>query len=206
VRTTPEERVRELARKSAIGGEDAARLLAAMRGSPTPARYNPFARWSGEVTATAGVLVAVLTGALSLLSIRTDGALDMHRASGPVSVLTAAVDQLLAYPVTGLVFWAVALGFARRTRLVDVLGVAGVARVPSVLFGLPIVLLFPDKLAGASMLIGALLGLTGVGLHVFLIVLGFHAVTGLRGGRLALASIVAIVGAEVTTKLLLLAL
>lgn len=207
---TAEERIRDLVRNHTIDDADAERLLDAVRPprpSPINALANPFERWSGEVTSLAGVFVSLLGLAASRMGARFDGAFDMHVGHANVSWLTALTDQLVAYPVTAVVFWAVARIAAPRTRFVDMLGVIGVSRLATTLLAFPALLLMPYVPSGAGKLNAALivtlvLALAGIGTHFYWLVQGFRTTSGLRGGRMTAFVLLAICVAEVVSKLL----
>jgi len=202
--SSPEERIRELVRTRGLDQADAEGLLAAVRPPPRESK-NPFERWSGEVTSVAGALVAGAALATSRLGVRYDGALDLHVVPAAVPLKTALLDQLVAFPLTALVLWGVAKALSRGVRFIDVLGVAGVARLPLVLLAAPLTWLTPHvprEPGQASAALFAVLGLAlvGIGAHITLLVLGFRATTAARGGRLAGAFVGALVAAEVVTK------
>jgi hypothetical protein len=207
--STPEERIKELARKSAIGPEAAERLLAAVRTEPATeeARYNPFARWSGERTALAGLAVSAVAIAVSRLGARSDGALDYRTTATSVPFAAAVVDQLIVYPVTALALWAVARAFAREVRPIDILGTVGLARLPFVLSVVPLAIIDLGKPEKADPTLASWVGLAVVGagwsLFLYMLVLGFRTATGLRGGRLAGAFIGGLLVAETVTKVLI---
>lgn len=207
---TSEERIKELARARSVSDEEAARLLDAVR-TPTvrparePLRKNPFARFSGEVTAPAGVLVCGLGLLASRLGVRFDGAFDVHTTSGPVPWGTALVDQLVAFPLTALVFGLVARSVSRHARVVDVAGVVGLARLPPTILAV-LVALFAREFGGEAPLSIAVLlalALTGIGAHVYYLFVGFRTVSAPPGGRVAAPFIVAVIVAEIASKLAL---
>ena len=205
--TSPEERIRELARARGLEASDTEGLLAAVR-PVTRKSKNPFDRWSGEATSALGAGLALVALATSRLGIRYDGALDMHVTGSAVPPATALLDQLVAVPLTALVFWAAARLIARGVRFIDILGVVGASRLPLILVAVPIALLTPHlpkdpSRPNAALFAMIALALVGVGVHITLLVLGFRATTAGRGGRLAGAFIGALVGAEVITKIVL---
>lgn len=208
--TSPEARVRELAREKNISPEEAERLLAAL-GSPAPVRVgrNPFERWRGERTALAGILIALAGIAVSRLGVRFDGALDLHIVGAPVPAATAIVDQLAAFPLTALVLWGAARLLSRHTRFVDIAGAVSVARAPLVLIAVPLAFLpmpptepLPTSVSVELVLI-ALLGLAGLGAQLLALVLGVRAASGLRSGKLAAAVVGGVLAAEVLSKVLI---
>lgn len=205
--TSPEERIRELARARGLEAADTEGLLAAVR-PVTRKSKNPFDRWSGESTAAIGAGLALVALATSRLGIRYDGALDMHVTKDAVPLATALLDQLVAVPLTALIFWVVARLVARGVRFVDILGVVGASRLPIVTIAVPIALITPHlpkdpTRPNAALFVMIALALIGVGAHITLLVLGFRATTAARGGRLAGAFIGALVSAEVITKIVL---
>jgi hypothetical protein len=206
--SSPEDRIRDLARKSAIDEAEAARLLAAVRPRSdvaTASRWDPFERWSGERTALMGVAIALAAVAMSRLGVRTDGALDVHRAHD-VSLVTAFLDQVAAFPLAAAAQWAVARAFTANVRFIDVLGAVGLARLPAILM-MPVVgLLAPAPLPpalGARLLVVALVSLAGIGFHIYGLVLGFRTATGFRGGKLTLTFLGALFVSEVASKVFL---
>lgn len=210
--TSAEERIKELARAKSLDGDDAARLLEAVRAPAKPAAResvlkNPFARYSGEITAAAGVVVSALGVFVSRVGVRFDGALDLHTSSAPVTLRVALIDQLVAFPLTALVFWIVARIAARHVRVVDVVGAVGLSRAPAVVFALPLGLLAlrSPPGAGTTPVLGLLIAcaLAGLGAQIYLLFMGFRTASGLRGGRLAALFIGAVVLAEIATKVAL---
>jgi hypothetical protein len=209
--TSAEERIKELARTKALDDADAARLLEAVGARPDGALRgsvleNPFARYGGEVTAVVGLVVSVLSLLVARLGVRFDGAFDVHTTSVAVPLPLALRDQLVAFPVTAIVFSAIAWIAARRVRIVDVVGVVGASRAPSTFLAVPLALL--SRLApGPAAMTPALavllvIALTGFGAQIYLLVVGFRTVTGLRGGRLAGWFVAAVLLAEIVSKLL----
>jgi hypothetical protein len=208
--SSPEERIREIARAQSIDAAEAERLLAAVRPAPVKPGLglrNPFDRWSGEITSLVGLVVAAAGIATSRLGVRYDGALDLHVVRGSVPIATALVDQLVAVLVTALVLWGAAR-LVSRARFVDVLGAVGLARTPSVLIAVPLALLVPHMPPDPTkptpvVLLIALVGLVGIVLQITLLVLGFRTATGTRGSRLAASVVAGLVAAELVTKVVL---
>jgi hypothetical protein len=207
--TSPEERIRELARKNAIAPEAAERLLAAVRPDPLPganASFDPFRRVTGGQAALLGVVACGIGLAMSRLGVRFDGALDVHLTHEDVPLAAAGLEQLLTYPVTAAIAWAVARAFSRAVRPVDVLGAVGLARLPLFVLSIPLALVERGQPADASPSalgwVALAIGVVGWGLSVYVLLLGFRTATGLRAGRLAGAFIGALFAAETVTKIL----
>lgn len=210
--TSAEDRIKKLTQDRSLDEADAARLLDAVR-APTktePRRSvwkDPFARYGGEVTTAVGVMVAALGIVVSRFHIRFDGALDIHTVSAPVPLRVAIIDQLVAFPLTALVFWAVALVAARHVRLVDVLGVVGLARGPAVVLALPLGLFASRSTTSTTMspalAVVIVAALAALGSQIYLLFTGFRTATGLRGARLTWLFIGGLVLAEIATKVVL---
>ncbi len=209
--TSAEQRIKDLVRTQSMDAADAARLLEAVRPSPAERRglfANPFERWSGETTSLFGLIVALAGLATSRLGVRYDGAIDLHVSPAVVPLGVAVLDQVLALGLTSLVMWGAAR-LVSRARFVDVLGAVGLSRAPAVLVAVPLALLVPliphdfVKTSTPLVLAIALLGLAGVVVQIYVLVLGFRTASGARGGRLALALIGGLLGAEVLVKVAL---
>jgi hypothetical protein len=210
-----EERIKKLARAQSLDDEDAARQLEAVRPAPVTERResllaNPFARYGGAVTSAAGVAIALVSLLASRWGLRFDGTLDLHTTGIPVPLRTAVADQLVAIPLTALVFWVFARLATRSVRFVDVLGVVGVARGPAVLLAIPVALFAfrhapdtgPTPTSPALVFVIAA-ALAGLGSQIYLLFVGFRTASGLRGGGLTWRFIAALVLAEIASKVAL---
>jgi hypothetical protein len=185
---------------------DAKRLLDAVHPPVARSAWNPFERWSGEVTTAIGVLASLGGIATARFGVRYDGALDLHLGSHAVPIARAIVDQVVAFPLTALVFIIASRRLAPTARIVDVVGAVGLSRVPVVLGAVPLALITsavkidPTK-PSAALLVIALLALAVVGAQIFSLVVGFRTATGARGGALASTFVIALVAAEVISKI-----
>lgn len=209
------DRVRALAEKGALDPREAERLLAAMevsrgRASALARVLNPFARVGTGAGLALAALVAALGVAVAVTAgVRFDGFLDLH--VGKPSLAHALLDQASALAPATLVFWAAARIAARApgVRLVDIAVVVGLARAPLSLLGGPIALLAPKFTPGVppAMTLGLgamiLLSIVAVAGHVTWLWQGFRTASGLPGARAIVAFLVAIVGSEILSKLLL---
>jgi len=208
-------RILEMVAAGELSPADADRLLAAAA-RPRP----PLARWLfqpmeilptgralaiGAAAALAGALVSVLLG------VRFDGALDAHGpAPDPVPPVDAIVDLVLVWPVTALICWGVARLFTRQGRLVDFLAAVGVARAGWLILGLLIGTVGRAVDDGALLSVGPAELIFALALvlpvsawAIALLVTGFRTASGLRGVRLAVGAVIALVLAEAITKLAL---
>ena len=203
--SSPEERIRELARQRTIDDAAAAQLLDAVRPVPRPSPYDPLARLSPAVACGIGLLASLVLVALGRLHIRTDGVLDLHVGRAPVPLSVAAIDQLVAWPLSALVVWGVARLLARGVRIVDVLATVALGRVPHAVLGIPLALLTPGAgvVRGPVLYLILALALAVFGAQVLLLGFGFRTATGLRGGKLAVALVGGLVAAEIVSKIVL---
>jgi hypothetical protein len=123
----------------------------------------------------------------------------------------ALFDQLVAWLLPAAVFFAYARVFSRHARIVDFIGMVGLARVPVLLSSLVTGLLLRDAVADPfrmtpGLLLVAASGLLFLGLHITLLYTGFKNASGLTGARLVGGFIGMCITAEVLSKLALFAL
>lgn len=211
--STARDRILEMLSAGTITARDAEELLRALGGRKTPFSdwlFHPMTKLeTSQALALAAATALLQLLVSSLLQIRFDGALDLHQAGETVPWSTALLDLALGWPVTALILFAVARPIAGQGRLVDFFSAVGVARLPNVaggvllwvsrefLFGPP-----PVPLSVGSIALSLSVLLLGVWFAA-LLVSGLRAAAGLRGGKLALASIVGLVAAEALTKMAL---
>lgn len=193
---SPEERIKALAEKNAIGAVDAARLLASVKPA-TPVEdpgIDPFRRYDASVLAGAGVIASIAGASLARAGTHFPGFLDVMRAKEALGITHVAVEQIVAYPLGAVVFWLAGRIVTKKSpRLIDMLATVGFARVPVVVLAVPVAL--------TNLVWLVALVLLGLGLQVYLLVLGFRSATGAAGGRLAAGIIGAILVAETVAKI-----
>jgi hypothetical protein len=215
-------KVLDMVEQGKITSAEADALLEAMRPKRLSARvlFDPYDRVGLWPALAVGVLAAIASGFAAVpLGLRFDGFMDIHAAPGAVGALAAFADQVVAWPLSALVLWLVALPFARASRLVDFLAVTGVARVLLLAAGVLLVPLSPPPAALAEMSKHALadpsavvgdvvsmlpmiaVALVFVGWFIAASVFGFRHASGLRRGKLAAAVVVAILAAEIVSKI-----
>lgn len=209
---TPVERVERLVAAGNIAPEEGARLLAAMSNAPKRSAFywllNPFERFGGGVAAGAGALISALSIAASRLGIRFDGLLDMHIVRPSVPKLQVAVaDQIVGWLFPALCFWAVARMLTRHVRLLDFVGMVGLARLPLLLCALAVVGL-PQPSATSvrltpALLVIATLAIVALVTNITLLYQGFKNASGLRGARLVGSFIATVIVTELLSKLVL---
>jgi Yip1 domain len=207
--SSPEERIEALRRAGVVAPGQAHTLLGAIGAGPDPwwkIVFDPFARHGGERAAAFGVVVSLAGLAASRLGIRFNGFFDMHLAGAAPAWKVALVDQLVAFPLGALVFWAVARIAGGRGRIVDDVGVVGVARFPTVLTGLAAWAVMggsPGPLTGLRVILLVVPVLIGLGWTIALLYTGHANASGLRGPRLGLSLFAALVAAEIASKVAL---
>lgn len=214
--TTAKEEVLRLVFSGKVTSAEGDELLRAMsaprRRWPLRLLINPFERLGG-VTALAIGLFGSLAGiALSRLHVRFDGALDVHVVPLAPPLREAVLDQLVAWPLVAAVAWLIGLTIAPKGRMVDFLGVVGVARIPLLLVGvfaaaarhrLPM-----DPAGIGSTPPAVLLGLVAVILPAIawmlvLLIEGFRTATGVLGPKGGVAFVGVVVVAEIASKVAL---
>jgi hypothetical protein len=210
-----EERVAGLLADARITKEQARELLEARdvehRGKWWDWVLNPMSRLPSVAVLLISMACVSLGAVVSRAGIRFDGALDVHIVATHVTWATALADALVSWPLPALVFWAVARSFKSRARYVDCLAAVGLGRPVALVIGAAGVLLAdPSAMArvepgkiGLKLVLLALISLPLVVWMVALMVFGFREASGMRGMRLAVASVIAIVVAEVTSKIAL---
>ena len=210
---TPAERVRRLVEAGSVAPDEGARLLAAMSEAPARSRLwllvDPFDRFGGGTAAIAGAIISVLGIAVSRLGVRFDGFLDLHVDRAVVPPFRVALsDQLVAWLLPAVCFWAYARVFTRHVRLVDFVGKTGLARLPTLIGALVLVPLMPEHLAVPPEITPALLAVALVAVvfgvaNVTLLYYGFKNASGLTGAKLVGGFIGLLIGVEALSKLLL---
>ena len=207
--SSAKEKVLEMVASGKISPSQGDELLAAMApAGPSiwQILFHPAARLGLGPSLAIGAIASLGALVLTRFGVSFDGALDAHSAS--VSVPMALVQVALYWPLVALVFWLAAKLAGKSTRLVDHLAAVGIARLPYTLLGLtvlPLRSLDPSRPLAFSPL-QAVAIFTGLPLLVWSVALlctGFRAVSGLRGGRLALTLVIAVLVAEVISKVLL---
>jgi len=215
-------KVLDMVEQGKISSVEADALLAAMRGRPRFSMrilFDPFDRIGLAAALAVGVLAAIASGFAAIpLGLRFDGYMDIHMSPGAVTAFAAIADQAVAWPLSALVLWLVALPFARTSRLIDFLAVTGLARVLPLAGGVLLAPLTPEPAMLADMSRRAMndptavlgdvvsmlpmigVALVFVGWFIAASVFGFRHASGLRRGRLAAAVVVALLAAEIASK------
>jgi Yip1 domain len=208
--TTARDKVLEMVASGKLSSADADQLLSAMqpRGpSPWQWIFHPASVVSTRLALGLGAVSALVALGLARLGVSFDGAFDAHRLMGALDLKTALLQQLIAWPLVAVVLWAAARLAGKSTRVIDMLAAVALGRVPLTLTGVA-ALLIPavegvEALFSPLLWVAAVLILPLVVWGVGLMVTGFRAVSGLRGGRLATSAVAALIVAEVLSHVLL---
>ncbi len=220
--TASQERVLEMVARGEISSAEGDELLRAMapaarRPSVLRRLVDPLESAGAGVCLSVGAAAAVASGLLATLGVRFDGALDVHVVEQAPDLVTIALDQLVAFPLfAAILFGAARLGGGANLRFADFLGFVGVARVPLLLLAGASLLAIPRPVAQAEaalagqvdlgLLFVGLLALPLLGWLFVWLVTGYRTGSGLRGARLTLSFLAAVVVGEVASKVLLWAL
>lgn len=210
--TESKERVRALMESGALSREDGRKLMDALeRGIPSPKTgilallVDPFERFGGPPAAIFGAVLAAFSAAISHFGhVRFDGILDIHAIKQRTSLLASALDQFAAFVLPAGVAWLVVRLAGRRTRIVDLLGVFGISRVPYAIAGVVVGFtplsegrLGPLEWLVVSIAIGA------VGWSITLHYQGFRNASGLSGKRCTVAFVAFLLLSEIASKVFL---
>src|SRR5450432_3037236 len=108
---TPADRIRRLVAAGTVAPEEGARLLDAMgHERPHLSRFallvNPFDRFGGGFATGLGAAIAALSLGIARFGIRFDGFLDLHTVNGVVTLRTALLDQVVAWLIPAILFFA----------------------------------------------------------------------------------------------------
>jgi hypothetical protein len=212
---TPAQRVRARVESGSLTAEEGARLLAAMHESPpaSPAHrvslLDPFERFGGGTAVLLGAVISIASIAAEQLGIRFDGFIDVHVARNHTPTWWSAVaDQLGGWILPALGFWAYARVFSRRVRVVDFLGMVGLARL-SLLIGalatLPFVPSSPPSPMQLTPALALVIVLAVVTLTVYITLLynGFKNASGLTGRRLVVGFVGLMIVLELASRVAL---
>lgn len=210
--------VLDMVRAGTITRAEADRLIDAI-GRNRPAwqvLVDPFDRLSTAKACALAAAAIVACLAVSRLGFRFDGALDIHlvRATPPWRVVF--IDQLIAVGVTTLAVWLASLVSARRGRVGDFLVAVSIARWPLAAIGVWMFLVLPparEVLAQATagqpsprLLVISLMALPLFAWFIILLYRGFTHASGLKGGKAGITFGVAVILAELASKLALMAI
>jgi hypothetical protein len=203
-------RILEMLSSGQITTDEAEALLLALRRPRTSLWQwivHPLEKLQARQALLAAGVFALLQLAISLfLYVRFDGALDVHPTLAPISWVAALLDLGVALPMPAVVFLVAARLVGKQGRWIDCLSAVGIARLPLLLAGAMAgglrETLHGVQEGGAGLLVIAfsVLSLVLLAWFLTLLVTGLRAVSDLRGGKLALTSVGAVLVAEVASK------
>jgi hypothetical protein len=217
---TSRERIQSLVQKGALPSREAEVLLAAV-GAPSRTGWrlllDPLERFGAVQLTLVGLVGALVGMALEYSGLVFDGYLDLHITPHAWRLAPSAVRALAAWPLGAFVLWLVSVVAGRRGRLIDFLGLVGVARLPSVLLAIPIAVILaahggPVATPGVlpvpvpALLAITALGLGGVACFIVLSYRGFVTASGLRGPKRVVAFVAGTLLAEVASKIIVVSL
>jgi hypothetical protein len=213
--TTTKEQVLEMVSAGKISAAEGEELLGAMQTPPRPAwrrLIDPFDGLGAAQSLLLGALGAAGGILLSRWHVRFDGALDVHVGPALIPLPTAVLDQLVAWPLLAVILWATAWAVARRGRAIDFFGSVGVARLPLLAIGivggalrdqLPMNTSQIGSVSPIPLIILVVFTLPAVVWMLMLLFHGFRTASGLSRPKVGLPFAVAVVVAEVLSKLAL---
>jgi cytochrome c oxidase subunit IV len=216
---TPADRVRRLVASGSVAPEEGARLLEAMSAASPRSKLgllvDPFERFGGGVSAAIGLAIAVFSVVLvTRTSVRFDGLFDLHITErGAASLRTALVEQLASWIVPAILFWIYARVLSRHVRLIDFVGMTGLARWPLLLGALVLLPVVPGvasaragETLSPALLVTLVVAVGCVVLDVVLLYKGFKNASGLTGTKLVAGFIGLALLGEIVSKVVLSAL
>ena len=216
--TTQEGRVRDLVRAGTISDAEGRRLIEALRGRQAgrPFLLDPFDRLSTATGWTIAALVLAAHLVVAWMGVRFDGALDVHLAAAAPSWPVVLGDVLNAIGVTVVLLWAASLIAAKRGRFVDFLKTVIIARLPLPVIGALASALMPPvretlaRLAAGQpptpqVMVTSIMMIPLMIWFFALLYFGFAHASGMRGRKAGVTFTLAILVAEITTTLVLLA-
>ncbi len=206
--STASDRVRALVREGKLEADEAGELLSAVGTKDVPSSgalamlLNPFDRLGGGRAACIGVVVALACFAATRLGIRFDGFLDIH--TGLVSTKIAAIEQAVDWIVPSLTFFAVARVLGSRARLLDTLGMCGLARVPYALSAPLLGLLVPHAAKDPAIrpidIPILVIVLCALAVQIYWLVRGYQNASGFTKTKLTVSFLFGFILAEILSK------
>ncbi len=186
---------------------------------------NPFERYSEKILLWFGVLSTIIGSAIGwLFNARFDGMMDMH-FPGEVFWAEPFIDNLINVAFLSLVLFLIGRYINRKTRFIDILAVATVARIP--IYFLPLanvnnyIFNVTKRLLNASMqlqtedlqittifvvFVFAMITLAFMIWFFILLWNGFKVATNAKGIKHILLFILALLVCEIFTKILILSI
>lgn len=186
------------------------------------ALFNPFEEYSENSLLAVGIITTVIASFLAyFLNIRFDGVFDMHYGNQGFWTQTL-VDNAINIAVMSVCLYLAALVINKKTRLIDILAVAIIARTPiylSLLINIggkvedlsqEVISAVSNQdfitISGNSIAILLLVGIVSITMLIWYVVLlfrGFKVASNAKGKLPVFLFVAAIVLAEIVSKLLI---
>jgi hypothetical protein len=184
--------------------------------------FNPFEKYSEKSLLLVGILVTVIASLLAFsVNTRFDGVFDMH-ISNNITWSQGFIDNAINIASLSAFLFLAALIINAKTRFIDILVVAIIARIPiylSLLINIggkvedlsqEVLLAVSNQdftaISGSSIAILLLVGIVSIALLVWFVVLlfrGFKVASNAKGKLAVFMFIVAILLAEIISKLII---
>ncbi len=185
--------------------------------------YNPLAAL-GRLNGLIGALVVVvlLFGVAFWGGVHLDGALDLHITNKAPSAGLVAAESLIAWLTLGIMFMVFSRVFGGGGSVSDHLAAAGLGRFPFIFAALissrdllgkamlkavtatgDAVTIRPQDLLTPAVIVGSLVILMLSAWMIAALLYGFKTASKMTGGKMAAAFVIAMIVAEVISKLLL---
>ncbi|MCC5917408.1 MAG: hypothetical protein JJU02_08795 [Cryomorphaceae bacterium] len=178
--------------------------------------FNPFNRIAGAEALLLGLVFLIVGATLAgITNARFDGAIDLHFVEDS-NFLTALIDQVInAVIITACFYLTAWLSGAKKTRIIDIAGTMLLAKAPyallpllnlgGVMYGPGMALAAGDQPDATEMGIMILLSIPLIAFTVWSIALMVNAYkvsANLRGKRMVIGFIIALLVAEIITKII----
>lgn len=176
--------------------------------------FNPFIRIAGWQAFAIGFPIAIITSIVAAYShLAFDGVLDAHSVEN-IDIKTSLILLFINVVSTVFVMYIAALIISKQTRFIDILGTMTLARAPLILAALAGFLVTPivaNEIMKNPMIVLSQSGFIPFTIllilaSIWMIVLTFNAFktsTGGKGVKLLLTFVIAILAAEVLSKILI---
>ena len=204
--STSEEEILHMVAQGRITETEARELIEALHaGGRSSFWVNPFEHLVGPAGLAAAVVLACAGVAFAPFGIRYSGPFDLHTHRGAVPWATAIADWVTYFPLPAVVFWLAArLAGRPRVRLVDFVTLVGVLRFVYLVLGLlTLAVTFPKIGERPTVFFWfyIVVILCGIIWYFVMLTKGYKTASGLRGARLAISFVAAVVVCEVVGEI-----
>jgi hypothetical protein len=185
--------------------------------------YNPIkVLGKGNGLVAAVLVVIVLTVVAMWAGVHLDGAFDLHLAPKAPSTQLIVLESLIAWLSVGLLLFALSKAFGGNGGAGSHLAAAGLSRFPYILaaiigskqllgktmeaavrMGNETITIRPEELISPGLIVGAVVLLGLIIWSIAMLYLGYKESSRLQGGKTAFSFIIAVLVAELVSKLAL---